>query len=53
MLCIEMNLQRSGLSSEIQFVIAGLVPATHDLPAERSVWVAGTGPAMTFEWMGF
>src|SRR5882724_10943628 len=27
--------------------MAGLVPAIHTLPASRSVWVAGTSPAMT------
>ena len=32
--------------------MAALVAATHEHLSRRSVWVAGTSPAMTFEEMG-
>jgi mxaJ protein len=39
---LERNMLRNKLN-----VMAGLVPATHDLTASRRVWVAPTGAAMT------
>ena len=32
--------------------MAGLVPATYEHLSRRSVWVAGTSPAMTIEFYG-